>query len=408
MDRLSSLNRMLVVLLLLLVPATSRAAELRKLHVLLVFDTVSDLDTQLVKDEMRLTSLLRHHIPKSRMQITVLKGDRATPANIRAYYRSLKVTPQEGMFFFYGGHGAIDPKKGHYLALQFNKTPMLRDDLRFLMKSKKAGLTVIVTDCCSNLVRLRAMPREVFPAPRDIMSPVFKHLFFLNRGLVDINATDKGDVSWGDTVTGGLFTFTLTGALSTPLTRLDRNRDGKLTWKEFFPQMRNHTEKYFKGWASKMRSGGEKISSRTQKPRAFQLTDNFAGDKVEKPKPQTNGKTVQSHLAINIQNNSKEKLTYRYRWSDEKAFHTRAVAAGKESLHTRKLASKFAKAPTLVVRLPGYPEGRLKGRIHRSKDRPTSADAKNFEFNPRSTKRGDNGLGGTEEIITPPTIEEDE
>src|SRR5262245_55646016 len=92
--------------------AGASGAELKKLHILLAFDTNSDLASQLVIDRFRLPNVLRHGIPRNRMTLTVLTGNNVTPEKVIAHYRALKVAKDEGLFFFYGGHGAYDTSKG--------------------------------------------------------------------------------------------------------------------------------------------------------------------------------------------------------------------------------------------------------------------------------------------------------
>src|SRR5262245_39416778 len=92
-------------------PASSAAEtpELKKLHVLMVIDT---LDTELAPsvriDRLRVRALLRQSIPPCRYELKELRGPEATRENILSYYKSVKAGRDDGLVFYYAGHGARD------------------------------------------------------------------------------------------------------------------------------------------------------------------------------------------------------------------------------------------------------------------------------------------------------------
>ena len=92
------------------------------------------------------------------------------------------------------------------------------------------------------------MPRKLPPAlstsrggpgvPARALHPTVRCLFFQARGTVDITAATD-NASWSDNKKGGLFTRSLARLVElTPLRELDKDRDGVVTWSEFFPQLR--------------------------------------------------------------------------------------------------------------------------------------------------------------------------
>src|SRR5262245_20997044 len=148
----------LVAVLGLLGPATrpANAQELTRLRVLLVFDTS---DKQLGKglekhDLPRVSRTLRGNVPTSRMTIDVLKGKGVMRKQILAHYQTLKTGPNEGLLFFYGGHGATDKETGRHALTLTNEDVLFRYELREAMEAKKAGLVVIISDCCSDLKKI--------------------------------------------------------------------------------------------------------------------------------------------------------------------------------------------------------------------------------------------------------------
>src|SRR5712692_4115135 len=122
MKRYLPVSVALTILGLAFAPTGSAGAdpqpELARLRVLLVVDTNSTLKDSVESDRERLRHMLVEAIPPSRRSITVLDGDKVTKANILGSIRSLKTGPDEALLFYYCGHGAMDPQKGRYFALQ--------------------------------------------------------------------------------------------------------------------------------------------------------------------------------------------------------------------------------------------------------------------------------------------------
>src|SRR5262245_59708880 len=125
--------RAAALLLMAALPFPSRAApELKKLHVLLAFDTAdAGLGKGLEIDQRRVTKLLQGAIPAARYEVTALTGKGLTGEALFENIRGMrtKVTPRDGLLFYFGGHGAITVKHGHVLKLHGGKE-VLRKDVR--------------------------------------------------------------------------------------------------------------------------------------------------------------------------------------------------------------------------------------------------------------------------------------
>jgi hypothetical protein len=254
------------------------ALELRKLHALLVIDTRSGLGKSVSIDGHRIEYLLKDGIPRARLELTILKDKDVTKDRILQYYRNLKADNSDALLFYYAGHGATDPSKGHFLALQELKTqPLLRTDLRRAMQEKKPGLIVLLTDCCSQTYKLSQDVKatqdasDVTTKVKELMNPVLRCLFFRHRGVVDITAADNNTSAFGDDLGGGVFTRTLGFLLYSKVENLVAGQDKFVTWQTFFPRLQCATEKAFTSWAKECRARGEKIDQSTQKPRALDL-----------------------------------------------------------------------------------------------------------------------------------------
>lgn len=211
--------------------------ESRKVRALLVIDTDSGLDG-VDQDRQNMRSLLARFERQGRAEVKVFEGSQDVNRDrIINYFRSQPDASLDTVLFYYSGHGATDPRVGHYLALA-NGPGLVRSDLKREIARLRPRLSVILTDCCSNSVPLPPTPGA--PQPRD---EVAYDLFFRARGTVDITAaaydtrTGLGESGWGDQ-TGGFFTSALTSTIRyQEKAQLDTSGDGLVSWAEAFPAL---------------------------------------------------------------------------------------------------------------------------------------------------------------------------
>jgi hypothetical protein len=321
--------------------ATDRDApkpgELKLLRALVVIGNAdSKLAPSVEQDRKNMKVLLEEHLPADRRRIDYLDGNRVTREEILKYYRNLKTGPDEALLFFYAGHGAIDPKLGHCLTPQMGVS-IARADIRRAMGQKGAGLVVLLTDCCSIRipVKHKARPRE--PRTRVEMHPVLRCLFFQQRGMVDVTAAEDGTGSYGDNEHGGVFTSALVSLLEGDLQTLDRNKDGFLSWKEFFQALTRETEKEFKGFARRALAEGERVEQPTQRPRAFSPLPDAPAAGAKK-----------TYAVVSLRNDSGKAVRYRYRWAGEAEWKDGTVVANGKAFHELALA-EGTKLPDLEI-----------------------------------------------------------
>lgn len=338
-----------------LAPAAEPPSELRKLHALLVIDTNADLGDLVTIDGHRIEVILRNGVPSDRLELTVFKGKDVTSERILAYYHQLKAAPHDALLFYATCHGAIDPKKGHWLTLQNARTDgLLRADLRKAMEEKKAGLTVLLTDCCS--ARCSIVPedaREVLPRalPGKVkeVNPVLSCLFLRHRGIVDVTAADDNTIAFGDDGDGSLFTRSLTKLLRARLADLDANKDGFVSWTEFFPRVQADTEKVSVLWIKKAReepSSDIPKEQKRQRPRVFELPGDAA--------------------SLTLTNGSKQLVHYEFRWTGDKDWSKGTLAAAGTQLHRVPAAFTGKESPVLEVKFENGDEAKLKpGKTYR-------------------------------------------
>lgn len=202
--------------------------ELKRLRVLMLIDTNDKLATNFTVSERFMKAILSNGIPASRLDITVLRGDDATPRKVLDYYRNLQTGPEEAVLFYYAGHGAIDRARGakpawargHYLAL--NAGTLYRSDVYDAIKAKNPGLTIILTDCCSADVPARPADYTTTDdgaptvAPPRELSHLCRCLFFRHRGVVDRTAAWDGTCGYSDAGIGNWYTAAITRMFAAP------------------------------------------------------------------------------------------------------------------------------------------------------------------------------------------------
>ena len=332
--------------------------ELRKLHALLVVDTLSGLGESVKIDGERIDHLLSNNLPRDRAEILVLTGKDANAEAILSYYRSLKVGRDDALFFYYAGHGATDAQKGHFLALQdLAARPLLRADLRKAMQERQPGLIVIMTDCCSNRFPLPGVFRRVVPdkGTATAIDPVLRCLLYQSRGVVDITAA-SGNASFGDDHKGGIFTRTFDKLVRGGISQSDADGDGFVSWPEFFARLQSRTEGVFITWAQQQQARGEHIDQTSQKPHAFDLGG-----------PE----------AVRLRNDTVEPMEYEYRWAGGSSWQSGHLAPHAVAEHAPP--ADGGHTTSLEVRFRGGKAAELQaGKTYRFHDnqKPRGSDAK--------------------------------
>lgn len=315
--------------------ADKSPSELRKLYALLVVDTLSGLGDSVKVDGERIERLLQSGIPRDRLDLTILTGKDVTSVRILDYFKRSKAGPSDGLMFYYAGHGAVDPEKGHFLALQkLDTKPLARSDLKKAMEQLHPGLVVILTDCCSTRYKLEKKTRKVIVdagGQAKSLDPALRSLLFQHRGVVDITAaTDNAAV--GDDDDGGLFTRTLASSIARYSRELKSDSGKIVVWKELFPQVQQETMLSFSRWAKDQRARGEKLDQKTQKPRAFTLPEPPGGP------------------GLILVNGSNLPLHYRFYWGNEGTFERATLAAGGTRWHSVPISYSGDEIPRMQIK----------------------------------------------------------
>jgi hypothetical protein len=329
--------------------AKAEPAELRKLHALLVVDTLSGLGDSVSVDGDRIDHMLRAGVPRDRLDLTVISGHDVTAKAILDHFQKLKVGPSDGLLFYYAGHGATDPEQGHFFALQkLHTAPLLRSDLRRGMMARHAGLVIVVTDCCSTRYSLgKKRKLKALPGAARQLDPALRCLFFQHRGVVDMTAAVEG-AAFGDDDEGGLFTRTLAGTIQKHAGELRRASDKFVSWAELFHEVESGTAREFARWSRDQQARGEPVEQQTQKPRAFEL-----------PRDPT-------RPGLALRNGTNKVVRYRCRWGNEGDWEQVVMAPEGARLHLAPLKTSSAESPTLSVEFGDQERATLKvGKTYR-------------------------------------------
>jgi hypothetical protein len=301
----------------------------------MVLDTsAKELAKSVKLDRHRMERLWAETVPADRRTLTVLEGEKATAKAVLAHYDALKTSPAEGLVFYYAGHGARDEKTGKPFFDLRRGGPLLREELVRRMEAKKAGLVLLLTDCCSSPQELKGGLTEPRAAalPAKKLHPTVRCLLFQARGTVDVTAATD-NASWSDNLAGGLFTRSLSRMLKQPVGVLDGDKDGFVSWREFYPQLRDQTQSLFGTWRKEMTARGERIDERRQVPHAYGLGRAFA--------------------VVGIENATGAELAYRWRWAGQPRWNDEKLPAGRKKVHALPLGAGQSSLPALEARFDG-------------------------------------------------------
>jgi hypothetical protein len=225
---------------------------------------------------------------------------------------------------------------------------MLRSDLRRAMLEHHPGLVVILTDCCSTRYKLHGKSRGVYldTGAAEAIHPVLRCLLYQSRGVVDVTAS-TGNASFGDDHDGGIFTRTLARLVEAGVGHSDADRDGFVTWPEFFAKLQGDTQGVFVSWAQHQRARGEDPGQSSQRPFAFELG---------------------SPPAVQIRNETRGVLKYQYRWAGETNWRDGSIAPLGVGRHAPAQGRGVAE-PALQVRFDGEKTSELHvGKTYRFHD----------------------------------------
>ena len=198
-------------------PTAVTTTPVARLYALLICDTDAEkVGPTIPLDRDRMLGMFKTLIDpqgrRDRIVPSVLDGENATPERILQYLETLQIGPQDSLLIYYRGHGAHSDVNGHELAMKHGH--IKRSVVRSAMREKNARLSVLLTDCCDNVIKTdgsedekpKAHRRKPFAAGEVANWATISSLFFAGQGnLVDINACKPGQESFSNKAFGGFF-----------------------------------------------------------------------------------------------------------------------------------------------------------------------------------------------------------
>ena len=169
-----------------------------------------------------------------------LKFDKAS---VRAALKKLKVGNDDVVWFHYAGHGfrwsdqkakwpaldlggwASSDADGAALKKVAEKSLQLQEVITILEK-KGARLTLSMSDSCNEDAELK-MPSAHKARGKDKLTQGFIRLFRHAKGYIRASSTKPGELAWGDSDIGGVFSYKLITALMAEA----KNKGDKADWK---------------------------------------------------------------------------------------------------------------------------------------------------------------------------------
>lgn len=141
----------------------------------------------------------------------VILNDAVTSTEIFSILDTLSIESDDVVLFYFSGHGYRTRAKKEWwptLYLKNEQAGIDLGDVLSLIRSKQPRLTVVIADCCNNVVYLPDLlaPIRPFAMKRKmVLFNPYHDLFVNQKGEVIIAAARPGDVGLA-TNTGGIFT----------------------------------------------------------------------------------------------------------------------------------------------------------------------------------------------------------
>ncbi len=369
--------------------ATAQPPDLKRVYVLVAAEvTDKDLAKMVRMDVKNFKELLGDHLPADKVILRELTGAELTATNVLKYYRDLKVEKTDAVVFYYTGHGSYRAagKPGpagdlHTLEFQYNPElgkvspeAVTRKELKTAMLDKGAGLTVLLTDCCSDHIevppppdhQLRGRTRAAGPAEPTKLG---RSLFLAARGTVDMTAAADGQVAVSDTAVGSYFTAALERVAAA-------KKNTAVDWPTFAAQLKDETQRVYREEAKK--PGMEELAKNV-KAKKLQLPQTF---ELPAPagSPVAGGKGTQ-YAVIALDNPTGDPVKLQVRWGTS-AEWSRPFTAQANKYSFAAIPQTAGQSPVLVfqVRVNGGEPKTLQAKLVTKDSKPTRDEGNVYEL----------------------------
>ena len=263
-------------------------AEAQQVHALLVIMDVSGdpITPSVMVDEENVYGFLqkvRKVYSSPNVKVLRSSAGETTISNIQRQIRALRPGPDDVVFFYFAGHGAMisDTDKRTYLQVSdpaSGYANLFRADVEDEITNHNCRLQIIITDCCSSVPpQDRSRKYSKFASPRPAGTKAIKNLFGKHKGLLHVTSATEGQPAWGFPMAnrGGLFTETLIAAITHDS---DIDGNGFLEWSEVLTMAKDQTQTY---WQKLKIDRTDPENKTPQTPKWYSLPDRMDGNHTE-------------------------------------------------------------------------------------------------------------------------------
>lgn len=208
-----------LLILMVIFPTFATAATL---HAIIVGDTNDvSIGTSVQVDIKKLQSLMENVSKHTRLTLSsrYISGNQLSLANVNQAINSVSASPDDVIFFYWTGHGhnAGDSVLPTMNIKQWQETLGL-SVVKNTLEQKRPRLLIVIGDTCNKPTRTS---REE-ETPRNENPENYKELFLNYRGIIAVSSSKKGQFSYGNPQSGGIYTNAFLASLSAELASSNR------------------------------------------------------------------------------------------------------------------------------------------------------------------------------------------
>lgn len=250
-----SLNQLCLHLIFLLLATLGRAEAATLYGVILLDLNANDISNTVLIDHQRVTYTLQQIADRIGMEHhqILLKCGENRPRDILNTLRTLETHPEDVVVFYFGGHGFRFSTQTSVWPLLYDSRAceiLPLDHVIDTLAQKSQHLTLIIADCCNNIVTPKIT--HAFEQPRAFIhdsqiTQNFSKLFIQEEGMWVAIGAEPGLYSYCDKRVGGYFTHALIRALY----ELPSQRS-EPTWDEILHEACRRIQKYQKPYFIKL------------------------------------------------------------------------------------------------------------------------------------------------------------
>ncbi|MFK7821509.1 MAG: caspase family protein, partial [Planctomycetaceae bacterium] len=213
----------------------------RKLHVVIAAD-ISDasIGRYCQTDANKVRTLFQNNVHHQEVEIHEVATSNINQVGINQVLQNARIRPEDAVVFYYSGHGNYARNGQHYMVVSGNWTA--RSAVIASMKSRGAGLAVLVTDSCFNFNDVDPPERRANVQMRmAATAPLFRKLFFETNGFVDINSCQRDEkaATHADYSLGSVFTKAMVDCMGT------KSNMETETWQSIVNEISQETSRQF-------------------------------------------------------------------------------------------------------------------------------------------------------------------